>query len=453
MKQDFLKNTMILALLTAVGAGCHRQPPASDVYKVRIPLESALGTYELRTAELRTVKSLTAMSGTVANIRVEGTPEVWTDKRGRISRINPSLGQTPNALFVKQGEVYHPADNITMIMATLMYHFENIKNFFDGLGGNEGIVFPRTVMFNVEKYKINGLSYRAANNAAFMREMDVFWIHPYRGGDIPIAINGGALAHEYAHSVFHVRSKQALEDLFRSGEIDFDERNQFIRLMSQSLLDEWNQKEGRSLTQDDEGLQQFPAPAENTEVPLTANETLRANMIIYDAINEGVADYFGYEYAGNPGYISTSISNQSERNLSLRKSFFQTAREQREWIKSSIHGPEEMRISPHELGSYFSHFLYLSSCRVSHQDYACVENNWTPRQTLQYTLDFIGRYSAELVRRGRSEYLSLGKVLEIFFEGVSDKADNRGSCRMAALVFPGDANPERLCGLAGKALP
>jgi uncharacterized membrane protein YgcG len=172
------------------------------------------------------------------------------------------------------------------------------------------------------------------------------------------------------------------------------------------------------------------------DVTMSAPEIRAANDLIFSAINEGVADYYGYEYTGNPGWIVPSLPSQTFRDLSQNKTFTLSSLEQKKIIRKSIssHDPEA-RIDEHGLGAYFSHFLYIVSSS---------QGGWGSDKTERNTLDFLDRYSTLFAQNRDTRFISMGDLVRLYF--AEDPAP-ASVCPQIVEMFPGELNYSNLsCG-------
>ncbi len=422
---QWVKSLPLLFLLA-----CHQNPPnQSGNYRVRIPLDDGTGHYSEQTVEIPNVKNLAAMATDTVVVRNEGTPSVEADSNGNLTSADPSFGNTPNAHFLKVGDIYYPSDYETLAMSTLLYHFSSIKTFFDRFGANEGLAFPRMVMNDVAEFKVNDQVVPMSNNARYVPFFDVFWINPYSEDNVSLAFNGGVLAHEYTHSIFQVESKK-----YEKLKLD----------LKTTLEDEWQKYKARS---SQECKTAFPSD-DDKEVKLSLSEMKKANNLISGALNEAIADYYGFEYSKNPSFIMASFSNATDRDLSKEKKFLFSYNQQKSWIKNSL-SKDSCGIDTHAVGAYFAAFLYLASC--PHDDVKlpgeihCPKDALGSEGTQRQTLKFISRYLKQLDENFTTEFVSLGEAVKLFFKGLGKKGSESELCRQTANLFPGELKISDFC--------
>ena len=139
-----------------------------------------------KTRELHTVSDIYAMAGTAAVFSANGHFDIDEDDSGHAYiEEGHENGTTPSAHFLKtDDDVYHATDFMSLSMASAMYHFENIKSFYDEFSATEGMVFPKArfcLMMAVTTHQDdeNGMS-RSIMPLTFLT-LTLVWINPYNG--------------------------------------------------------------------------------------------------------------------------------------------------------------------------------------------------------------------------------------------------------------------------------
>jgi hypothetical protein len=361
VKHVFYFSLCLLPFLFA----CSAKNPDSGVYKVRIPLADSSGHYALQTAELHSVRDIHAMAGSVSYVRTDGaiTFEEASDSKVQVTQYD--LGNSPSAKFVKSGDVYTPSDLLSYSMATSTYHFENIKSFFDRFDANKDLSFPRALLFNLKIYDIaDGQKMTMVNNAAFSPQFDVFFMMPYDLEQVPLVMNGGVLAHEYAHSIFSRSMPRNGLNLSEKLKISEKEKLGHARILGANhFLSEWidAKKEAAPETRDE--------PSTDAADDVTPGEMVLANLVVLHSIDEGIADYFGYEYANHDSaFLVASIPQVTERDLSKEKLFSETPESQKSWLIKTIRSKkfETSRVE-HLWGASAAHFFFVGAEEYGHE--------------------------------------------------------------------------------------
>jgi hypothetical protein len=258
-----------IPLLSAMGCSTTFDPADGGGYRVRIPVNDSQGQYHFQTVTLKSVTNISSLQGSVVNIRVNGELDSEVKEDGTKQYWIKNFGTTPAAHFIKVGDVLIPADDRTLVMASIIYQFENIKDFYDSFKANEGLQFPRNVLLDMNAV---GPSEMSGNEAQYVMGLDMFIIQPYNQGFIPMSVNGGILGHEWWHSIFAARETE--------------------RAKKTILTDLKPDK-----------------------------EIVCANHLQYQGLNEGIADFFGYAYSHDTDYGSASFkaSGMGERDVKVPK--------------------------------------------------------------------------------------------------------------------------------------
>lgn len=169
------------------------------------------GAYELRTAEVTTLEDLHALRGEAATpignaeIIIEGgrLANVETEKQFRDAVLENAGGRV-EAQFIDSGGVLYPADFHSLNLATTYFNFEQSRKYLlqrglepDKLHGVPFYYFPDVRLFGSEQA-------RQVDNAAWFPLLRSFVLYPFDAlQDIPLAMNQGVIAHEYAHGLFN----------------------------------------------------------------------------------------------------------------------------------------------------------------------------------------------------------------------------------------------------------
>jgi len=256
---------LFLAILILAFAGCApRAKGHSGSYHVRIPMDDGHGHYSFQDVELKTIYNLETMSGAVARFKTKGNVQMGD---GGVAFYDE--GFTPTAHFIESDGSYVPTDYWSTAMAATYYHLERIKEFFDKFGGNAAIQFPRTVLIDLDTLEVkNGvMALPGINNAMYLSRLDVFALSKYEDrGLVPLAFNGGVLTHEYFHSVFNRHQAKWFQ-------------------VHQNSRDKY-QPESKE------------------------NRTSLINTFIMRSLDEGIADFFGADYSGNPAFEEASLEKK-----------------------------------------------------------------------------------------------------------------------------------------------
>lgn len=443
MTYVFGKKSILLVFL-CLGLGCAPFKPDDGGYKVRIPLDDGTGHYRLRTVSIRSVPDLSTMSGSTAVLLNAGHLKVDLDGEN----YTYEKGNSPTAHFLKSGDTWYPSDFPSLSMVTALYHFEALRDFYgsiqeaNGKRATDGIDFPRTVLYDFDFDRIEDhKDQHAYNNAAYSPPFDVFMINPNtRATNIPVGMNGGVLAHEFLHNVFQIRISAASANLVAQGKLSEDDRKSLAKPLHQSFTNEWLERQYVKL------VSNFcAAKKERTGPKFTSEDTKNFNKLILSSINEAVADYFGYEYSGNHGWILPSMPAAESRDPEFKRSFDCSSDAQKAYLWANINHKEKT-FDEHELGAYFVHFLYeVAKIHKAGSAGGTPDFDVTRKNVLTFMTD----YAQAVGSNFHSKFLSMGDVVKIFL-----KIDSSPEvCRKAQEVFPTELGEDKsLCTTKGVTL-
>jgi hypothetical protein len=204
-------------------------------------------------------------------------------------------GSAPQAHFIRSSSFFVPSDIISMQMATIYYHMQNLADFDKQVGADRVNVWPRLVGLETQILDQNTSARR--NNAFYNGQTDSMMFVPFTGADLPIAMNAGIIAHEHFHSLFYkVVIKPAANKKILANITSIHSEDSF----SDMNLDARNQS---------------PQVISEKEKALIFNETFLRG------INEGLADFWGWVYTEDPEFMRWSLPTfQAKRSLTLNES-------------------------------------------------------------------------------------------------------------------------------------
>ncbi|WP_374075451.1 hypothetical protein [Bdellovibrio bacteriovorus] len=280
MKRVFGRITAAILITSTLGA-CSPEPhSAQENGSVRVlaPMSNSKGTYSLDVMELHGIEDLQTMAGRF--VRFFMSPRI----------INSRLdGQSPKTRFIrnKQGE-YIPANEITQQLVTVYAHMQRLAELDEELGASGVNKWPRDIGVAV---KVKG---GVRNNAFYDGATDSMLFVPYTQNGLPIAINGGILAHEHFHSLFY---KLVLPESPYKGSVHDREEILKITDVQEDLSTSTRQRLDvlpiESHMRMDEGTLHF-----------------YYHMAITRGLNEGLADFWGWMYTGDPDFIAQSLPGE-----------------------------------------------------------------------------------------------------------------------------------------------
>lgn len=237
------------------------------------------GTYSLQVVELLGLSTLQEVSGQF--VKFFFSP-----------RINGKHleGETPKGHFIKSTDgSFVPADELSQSMVAIYLNLQNLAKLDAELGIADLNKWPREVGVGVT-IKQGPVS----NNAYYDPAADAIFVLPFTGQSLPIAVNGGILAHEHFHSIF---SKSVLAESAKSGLIQ--------SLTSNSIHD--RQKFFAMA-----GVADAQSGMSNTSIDIATDPDLSIayHSALLRGMDEGLADFWGWMYSGDPDFIAMSLPSE-----------------------------------------------------------------------------------------------------------------------------------------------
>lgn len=268
----------------------NRLAQVSGDVQVRIP-DSSSQSGVLKVVTLKNISNLENFSGSYADFFY--TP--GTEAHGL-------KGHRPKARFIKnQDGVYIPTDDMTLEMATVYYHIQNLTDINAEI--SPALLTGKPMQIGVNT--ITASAEKTMNNAFFDGETGAILIVPYNLKSLPISVNAGILAHEFFHSIFY-------------------------NIVLENFTSRTN--------------------ALNADADLSLY-----NDTYIRGLNEGLADFWGWVYTNQNDYIKISLPKVDvSRKLELPEAQEGTY-ETEEIIKSRV---AEASIYGEQAGSYLSSYIY-----------------------------------------------------------------------------------------------
>lgn len=251
------------------------------------------GDYHLQVIESGTIQDASSVSGEAAKIYVE--PKVSDEGLS---------GTLPNARFIQTEDgVLVPSDFFTAQLIGLYLHIEKLWEMDRLIGVADLLVHPRKYGMKARIHDDDQNQLRK-NNAMYDDRSDSTLIMPFEGeganpnNQLPIALNAGIIAHEHFHALFDT----AIGNVLHASLQKFPS--------SKNL-----------------GCHAFAENAANTEqaqniLPTGAqlNSIEKHNYLVMRAINEALADVWGWLYSGDNSFMTRSLPNHAEaRALSAKE--------------------------------------------------------------------------------------------------------------------------------------
>lgn len=312
-KWKILSRLCLVPMLCLATMACTQEHESAGSQRVLIPWPDGNGSYSLQEVELQTLRNLKEVRGDAADI--------YVDPKEDGQQI---MGPRPAADFVlTDSGLIVPRNYLSSQFFGLYAHAEKLWDLDRLSGADQLISRPRKYGF--------GLRERAGemtiNNAFYLGKFDAIMILPFDGSknenhqQLPMALNAGIMGHEHFHSLF--------ESVLKGQESALHAEEQ-----SDVMPRQFRQKE--------------ESPAE-------------WNAFLLSALNEGLADVWGWIYSGDTAFLSHSLptSNSQRRLDTLTSGPVRTAADfkQERMRPDGSYSPQ----SVYELATYFARRIRAES--------------------------------------------------------------------------------------------
>lgn len=321
MRKLIAIGTFLTAALTGCGAG-----DVSGPIQVRLLQPTAQHChFNIAPATIQTLTSLNNLTGAMGQVYTSTEP--LSDET-----ITTGVGLTGvDVRYGKAGDTYHPLNYATLVATSLYWYTESGYNLFKNLdssadmasivsagGGN----LAATKIIHEVFYESKGE--RQTDNAAYLfipgTTHNTMISYPTdKIQEMQLGLNPGVWVHEYTHFVFNWLAKQEIRR--RGG-----------------------------------------ASAPNYDYSY-ADTTAKK---VWGSLDEGLADYFGFLFAQDPGYFQCSIEALYKDNPSLgaRKNRDLQVRKDYASVSSRLSGSG---FDIHEGGAVYAHAWWKMGQTVGHQ--------------------------------------------------------------------------------------
>lgn len=303
MRQPFVLrpfcHLLVGALVLATNAGCGTSKEELQSVRVQIPWAGPDGIHSLQVVELKTLKTLSSFEGEAAQVRVDP-----------FNASGDTNSMTPHFRYFRTRDgILVPTNFESLQMATAYAHMERLMELDKFVGAFRFLQWPRWIGILKDQSKTAGGG-RIVNNAYYFSPKDMIVLAPYEKDDLPMTMNGGIIAHEHFHAIFqHMvlsdlkwESKGLLE-VNLNGTDEHDFRHSVPPPKAEEKLASAN-------TKSDE--------VDSTDKKISDEElNNRINVVLVRALNEGLADVWGWLYSGNENFIEPTLKELTrERTLS-----------------------------------------------------------------------------------------------------------------------------------------
>lgn len=288
------KSSLFFAFVAVALTACDRKPAMQEAtgdVQVQVGVQTSPNEYALQKMNLLGITDLTEVAGSYAKFFYSPGAE-----------NQHLIGTAPHANFIRTGSFFVPTDLISMQMATIYYHMQNLALLDIAVGAQGVNQWPRSVGIETQMIEESGPS---RNNAFYNGQTDSMMFVPFTNAELPIAMNAGIIAHEHFHSLFYkIVMRPAVESkkiLLNRTSLHADERA--------------DQRTGGVI---------FGEPIQERNQEQTVAERAQLfNETYLRGINEGLADFWGWVYTTDPEFIRWSLPAMTEsRSLSLPDNMF-----------------------------------------------------------------------------------------------------------------------------------
>jgi len=382
--------TVLGAFCAFLAVGCGRSTDtAENLYRIPWPGED--GKYSLQAVPLTGFDQPDTLQGRYVQIFVNPYA-----RNGQIA------SHTPIGRFVRSKEgVLVPADYTSLQAAVVHAHFERFHRMNQELGVE--LNWPVKVGIRSQVKDRWGV---IRNNAIFDGRLDTLLLVPFVSKKgLPIALNAGILAHEHFHMIFQHSVLKRVR--FKRKE----------RLEVGGKFSEWSSGH-------EELSSEAKTMAAEEDPSLYASLFNEFNM---RALNEGLADFWGWVYTGDPDFIRHSLPSESPyRRLDVKvKSLLG-----REWIKGMVfnqvtekpYSEQILGENIYQLGSTYARVLHELATATSEDEGRSFESRLKFARTVVKSLPSFAR--ATMKAEASGDYVSPNTFLRAIYENWPVRDDS-----------------------------
>ncbi len=384
--------------------GCSKKSDTQEAQgnvMVQVGVQTSPSSYTLQIVQLQGIDKLNEVAGNYAQFFY--SPGATTDQL---------TGSAPHAAFVRAGSYFAPSDFISLQMATLYFHLQNLALLDKEMGAENVNHWPRSV--GLETQIIDSQNGTQKNNAFYNGQTDSMMFVPFDMNNLPISINAGIIAHEHFHSLFFklvilpaTKSEKALSI---AASIHAEEKKAtFVRKLSVARTANLTEKEKN---------QYF-------------NETFLRG------INEGLADFWGWVYTEDVEFMRWSLPDyQLRRTLILEKDqqgVFATKQTIFDKVNESAQFYSDIKAAltnyAYEIGTPYARFMVqFTELQAKAKN---ISQSQSKKITAHLILDFIKEMAVEVNGLGENDTvdpLSLFKYVAKLAEKEDQVKLDQGSC-------------------------
>jgi hypothetical protein len=288
-----------------------------------IPWPNGADGYERQSVHLSTFDEPEHLSGSIATMYVSpGLDGTSLSQRGR-----------PVGRFIHtQNGDYAPSDPTSIEATTVYAHLERLHEMDVAVGSAAFLNWPAKVA--VEVHISGGDPTAKENNAQYDGGLDALLIVPYLDEvNLPITENAGVIGHEHFHSIFYALVLKPLVQEKSLPPSNLSEKISEPSVRLRCTVDSLEQKDVHAL--------------KSTEY----------NDIYLRALNEGLADFWGWVYSGDTTFVGRSLPRDlASRSLKAHSDHLDSA----EISKSNVESmPSGCQLPwAYVIGTQYARFLH-----------------------------------------------------------------------------------------------
>lgn len=188
-------------------------PSSEAPVTVMVLVPKANGVFETQPKKLTTIENISTLEGSIAHF-IGGARLIWDLSDPNAEETSRPLfkdeGGSVRAQFIEKNGVLWPADFHSWAMITAYWNLEQAFLYFDGIYGKQDSteLLDLPVYYWLDTNVLNPWKKESNTDNAFFYSalFPMMAVLPFKDFQtIPLSINLGIMAHEYAHLVFNAR--------------------------------------------------------------------------------------------------------------------------------------------------------------------------------------------------------------------------------------------------------
>lgn len=352
-------------------------PQVTKEYRVLLPWGEN-GRYDFQVVTLRTLQNLRALEGSTASFSMgfQGPP--------------PRLQMSE-----RRDGVLFPTEPMSQQLLTLYAHLEKLRDLDSNLGIGE--VIPRPFPVAVRAKLINpGNQKIIRNNAQYSSKNRGLFFAPFESSDeLTFLVNAGVIAHEYFHALFDQLLLRPIQ----------------VTMPTELFEEEWLPHSPRFENEKASECPRIPEMEKLTDkAQLKKLQREIYHIRLLRAMNEGLADLWGWIYSGDTDFVGRSINKmRGARDLDAPKIPVASAREfARDSRAFGVCGRLSGQAFVYDLASRYAFWIKN-------------EFNSVPKMELaRVTLQVIERLRVQILSMTEEEFLKPAHLIEHYARVINE---------------------------------